>query len=194
MQDDTAPQQFQVSGSPNQPSFRTPTRRMTSGQSPVPPKHRWLAPVITLLIVALISGAGYGFFAYRKGYTIRTFTANDITFRVRINRNASTVAAGTKLYVNGTDAQGHDFLLYIAKAIDTTTDCHAVSGGSLTVIATPVIDGATHNLCYSQSMNLYGINFKHNGDWYSVALFPSVKTNKLDQQTIKDVAASIVVN
>lgn len=83
-------------------------------------------------------------------------------------------------------------LLYVGKSVQSTYDCHSSAGSTINIIATPAIDGSQHNLCYSQSLNAYDMNFTHNV-WYFLSVFPKDKSQTLDQDTVKMVASSVKV-
>src|SRR2546430_2186146 len=179
-----APQQPSASPSSISPEATTdlviPTQTATDGQIPYgmsasqlglnhPQRDmNWrslLKPVLTAVIVLLVLGATFLTYRYLYGYGPRTVQGNGFTYTVTYNRAASEVTINSKPYLQGRDQSGHAMLLDVGKSVQTNFDCHTVAGGTISVIATPQIEGKQHNLCYSQALNAYEINFTHNGVW-----------------------------
>lgn len=107
---------------------------------------------------------------------------------------ASELSINGKSCLQGDDKSGHAVLLAVGKSTQAKYDCYAGAGSTISIIATPKIEGQQHNLCYSQALNAYDMNFTHNGTWYFITIFPKDKGQTLDQDTVKMIASSVRIS
>lgn len=152
-----------------------------------------LKPLITTIVLLILLGGVFLFFNGRTGYAIKTVQGDGFTYSITFSKISSTVTLNGKSYLEGKDKKGQKMLLYVGKSVQSTYDCHNVSGGTITIVSTPTIESNQHNLCYSQSLNAYDMNFTHNSVWYFLAILPQDKSVTLDQDTIKMIASSVNV-
>lgn len=154
----------------------------------------YLKPAIVTGMILVVLIAGYLLYSGLFGYASRTVQANGFTYTVTYSRSASKVTVNGQTYLQGTDKFGHTMLLYVAKSVSNDYDCHTSAGSDLSIVATPQVDGQQHNLCYSPSLNVYGMNFTYNNAWYSLAIFPKVKGQKLNQSSVITVASTVNIS
>jgi len=147
-------------------------------------------PVLTVVILLVIAGAGVLLYKNLTGYGTKTVQGAGFSYTVTYSRAASQVSVNGHSYLQGSDKTGQSMLLYVGKSVRSQYDCYAGSGGAQ-VIAKPEIDGTQHNLCYSPALNAYAMNFTHNGAWYFLTIFPKDKSQTLDQDTVKMIASSL---
>ncbi len=167
--------------------------KLSDQQSPRRSSHGLKKMIAPVVVLAVLAG---GFFGYRfwNGYATKTVQASGFSYSVAFSRNAKLITIKGTPYLQGDDKAGHTMVVTVVKETSGFRDCYATAGTTVSVVDTPTIDGEPHNLCYSSSLNLYDLNFKHNGAWYSEVIFAQGnKQQKLNQDTVKAVARSVKI-
>lgn len=153
-----------------------------------------LKPLIVAVVVLVVLGGGFLFFKGLSGYGTKTVQGDGFTYSVTFSKLSSTTTVNGKPYLQGKDKSGQVMLLYVGKSVQAKYDCHSGAGSTISIVSTPTIDGSQHNLCYSQSLNAYDMNFTHNDTWYFLAVYPKDKSSILDRDTVKTIANSVRVH
>jgi hypothetical protein len=148
-----------------------------------------------LLLIPLVLLAGLlGYRHFVSGFGKKRVVTDDVSYTVMYSRNAQQLIIGSTVYLEGTDpATGMAILLSVGHARQSNYDCQ--SSSTSRIVAKPLIDGQSHSLCYSRTLNLYAMNFKHRDEWYFLTVFPKDKDSrgKIDEQTAKKIAASVQI-
>jgi hypothetical protein len=178
--------QMQVGMSASQMGFRTQHGGFRSWKS-------FLKPFIATVLALVVLGSGFLFFKGMNGYGTKTVQGDGFSYSVTFSKLSSTTTVNGKPYLQGKDKSGQAMLLFVGDSVQAKYDCRSIVGGTISIVSRPTIDGSQHNLCYSQSLNAYDMNFMHNNTWYFLTVFPKDKSVTLDQDTVKMIANSVSV-
>jgi hypothetical protein len=124
-------------------------------------------------------------------YTKLTELTNGVQYSIVFDSKATTLVSNGVTFLLGKDKSGHLMRLAVERS-PAKADCYPPAGiNGISIIARPQVEGQPHNLCYSQILTAYVMGFTHNGVWYGMAVYPMVKGQVIDQDTVIMIASSI---
>jgi hypothetical protein len=165
-----------------------------SSKTPTPPPRRRYFRKFLLALALLIIAALVALVWWAKQqipfdtYTVHSKTA---TYRVMYPKGAQQVSSNDTVYLQASDPASRKLmLLRVDKAVQSQHECQAASSDTI-VVTRLKIEGTDRNLCYVPSTAIYGLNFTHGNTWYFATILPKNPQDRLDEQTVKKVLATV---